>query len=284
MSTVRQVGDDLKALRAAVVGASGGIGSAVVAELAGRGARVLATGRDADRLSALVASGATTLVLDVDDPQAPIGLAAAARERLGGLDALIVAVGAIGPIGPTRSVDPHGVLENLRRGPVAALGLVQACADLLDASPNASVTLFSGGGATDAFPRYTAYALEKTAIVRLVENLAAEEPRWRVNAVAPGFVATDIHDATLAAGADAVGDAYFAETQRRLDGEAVPASHAAELCAFLASDAAAGISGRLISAVWDPWREPAGQEALRSSRSFGRLRRIDGQWFAEAGG
>jgi 3-oxoacyl-[acyl-carrier protein] reductase len=277
------VDQELAGARVAVIGASGGIGTAVVEEIAGRGARVLATGRDVSRLRR-VESLAEILVLDVDDPGAPEALADAARRGLGGLDALIIAVGAIGPIGPTRSVDPEEVLENLRRGPVAAIRLVQACADLLDESANASVTLFSGGGATDAFPRYTAYALEKTAIVRLVENLAAEEPGWRVNAIAPGFVATGIHEATLAAGSEAVGRAYFDETQRRLAGEGVPASHAAELSAFLVSDSAVGISGRLISAVWDPWREPAGQEDLRTSASYGRLRRIDGHWFTEADG
>lgn len=143
------------------------------------------------------------------------------------------------------------------------------------------MTLFSGGGATDAFPRYTGYALEKTAIVRLVENLAVEEPRWRVNAIAPGFVATGIHQATLEVGVAGAGYDYFAETERRLAGAAVPPTHAAELAAFLASAEAAGISGRLISAVWDPWREAAGRARLRTSSSFGRLRRIDGQFYDE---
>lgn len=273
--------DALEGVRAAVVGATGGIGSAVVAELVDRGAVVLATGRDEQRLAALAGDRVRVLQLDVGTVDAGKALVGAASEMLGGLDALIIAVGAIGPIGPTRSVDPEQVLENLRLGPVAALRLIQGCSALLDASHSPSVTLFSGGGATDAFPRYTAYALEKTAIVRLVENLAVEEPAWRVNAVAPGFVATAIHDATIEAGVDAVGEAYFGETERRLDGAAVPPTHAAELCAFLASREAEGISGRLISAVWDPWREPEGRELLRTGAAYGRLRRIDGQWFDE---
>lgn len=270
---------DLERIRAVVVGASGGIGTAIVGELLARGAAVLATGRDETRLHALAGERCDVLRLDVGDPDAAGALAATAKRRLGGIDALIIATGAIGPIGPTRSVDPDRVLENLRLGPVAALRIIQACVAQLDASPSASITLFSGGGATDAFPRYTAYALEKTAIVRLVENLAAEEPRWRVNAVAPGFVATGIHDATIEAGADAVGEEYFDETERRLGGAAVPPTHAAELCAFLASPEAEGISGRLISAVWDPWRDPDGARMLRSSPVFGRLRRIDEQFF-----
>jgi NAD(P)-dependent dehydrogenase (short-subunit alcohol dehydrogenase family) len=271
---------DLAGTRAAVVGATGGIGKAVVREFAGRGAAVLAVGRSGERL-ATVEGAAHTLMLDVGDSDSGERLAAELARQLGGVDALVIAVGAIGPIGPTRSVDPDAVLESFRLGPVAALRLVQACAPVLDESLSPSVTLFSGGGATDSFPRYTAYALEKTAIVRLVENLAVEEPEWRVNAVSPGFVATEIHAATLAAGENAVGAGYFEETQRRLAGAAVPPTHAAELCAFLASPASAGISGRVISAVWDPWREAVGQERLRSAGSYGRLRRIDDQWYAE---
>jgi 3-oxoacyl-[acyl-carrier protein] reductase len=270
---------DLVGRRVAVVGATGGIGTAVVEELLQRGATVLAAGRDLGQLEKLRRGVIIPVVLDVGRSDSGDELAAAAAEHMGGLDALINAVGSIGPIGPTRSIDPEAMLENFRLGPIAALRLIQSCADFLDASHTPSVVVFSGGGATDVFPRYSSYALEKTAMVRLVENLAAEEPRWKVNAVAPGFVATSIHDATLAAGSELVGDDYFAKTEEGLAGKAVSASHAAELCAFLVSAASDGISGRLISAVWDPWRDASPDSALRRSGSYGRLRRIDDQWF-----
>src|SRR5439155_2411355 len=139
-------------------------------------------------------------------------LRAAADEKFGGaLDGLVVATGSVEPIGPTRSVDLEQVERALREQPVAAIALVQACAGLLDAGDSPSIVLFSGGGATGPLPRYTAYAFAKVAIVRLVENLALEEPGWKVNAVAPGFVATGIHEATLAAGAELAGP-YHDET------------------------------------------------------------------------
>jgi NAD(P)-dependent dehydrogenase (short-subunit alcohol dehydrogenase family) len=272
---------DLSGCRVAVVGGTGGIGEAIVHELACRGASVLATGRDHNRVEALRGERITPLVLELGHDDAGEALATGVMRELGGLDVLVNAAGAIGPIGPTRGIDPDGMLESLRLGPVAALRLIQACAPMLDASEAPSVVVFSGGGATGVFPRYSAYALEKTAMVRLVENLAAEEPNWKVNAIAPGFVATGIHDATIDAGSDRVGDAYFAETLDRLEGTAVPPTHAAELCAFLASHESCGISGRLISAVWDSWREASDDSELRRSSSFGRLRRIDGQWFRE---
>ena len=231
----------------------------MVDELQRQGASVLATGRDA---------------LDLADAKAPAELREAADEKFGGaLDGLVVATGSVKPIGPTRSVDLAEVERALREQPVAALGLVQACAGLLDAGDSPSIVLFSGGGATSPLPRYTAYALAKVAIVRLVENLALEEPGWKVNAVAPGFVATGIHEATLAAGAELAGP-YHDETVRRLD-EAVPPEEAAALVAFLLGEESEGITGRLISAVWDDWREESVRALLREHPSYGRLRRVD---------
>ncbi len=56
---------------------------------------------------------------------------------------------------------------------------------------------FSGGGGTSPLPRYDAYAASKAGVVRLTENLAVGG-EIEINAVAPGFVATRMHDETLA--------------------------------------------------------------------------------------
>lgn len=268
--------------RIIVVGGTGGIGAAVVAALTARGDDVLATGRDAARLAALAATGAGAVPLDLRDPGAGEALAGVAAARgWGSLDGLVLAAGGLGPIGPTRSVDPEAIGATFGEHVVGPLRIVQALAPLLDAAPSPSVVLFSGGGATGAFPRYSAYALAKVATVRLVENLAAEEPAWRVNCVAPGFVATGIHDATLAADPAAVGP-YYEETERRLR-DATPPEVAAGLVAFLLSDDARGVTGRLISAPWDPWADEQSRGVLRGTSDFGRLRRIDEQRYHDAG-
>jgi 3-oxoacyl-[acyl-carrier protein] reductase len=265
-----------------VVGATGGLGGAIVDRLLARGDRVLATGRDPERLAAARARGALSHPLDLGDPRCGADLAAAVRSELGSrLDGLVMAAGGLGPIGPTRSIDPDLLAATVAEHVVGALRVIQACAPLLDASVSPSLVMFSGGGATGAFPRYSAYALAKVATVRLAENLAEEEPAWRVNCVAPGFVATGIHAATLATDPAAVGP-YFEETTRRLR-DATPPEVGAELVAFLLSDASAGITGRLISAVWDPWRDEEGRTVLRGASDFGRLRRIDAQRFHDLG-
>jgi NAD(P)-dependent dehydrogenase (short-subunit alcohol dehydrogenase family) len=270
------------AQRIAVVGGTGGIGAAVVDALLARGDRVLATGRSPDRLEALDARGAVARRLDLGDRGCGAALAGAVRADLGEtLDGLVLVAGRLEPVGATRSVDLGAVATTLDQHVLGALRIVQGCAPLLDAARSPSVVLFSGGGATGPFPRYSAYALAKVATVRLAENLAVEEPGWRVNAVAPGFVATGMHETTLALPRDAVGP-YRDETERRL-ADATPPEVAAALVAFLLSDEAAGISGRLISAVWDPWRDEVARAVLRGPDDFGRLRRIDAQRFRDVG-
>ncbi len=266
-----------------MVGGTGGLGTAIVSALLARGDRVLATGRDPARLEALAERGATSLPLDLGDRDCGAQLAAAAREALGGsLDGLVLAAGRLAPVGPTRLVNLDALASTLDEHLVGALRVIQACAPLLDAAPAPSVVLFSGGGATAAFPRFTAYALAKVATVRLVENLAEEEPGWRVNAVAPGFVATGIHAATLSQDRATVGP-YYDETEERLKGGATAPGVAAGLVAHLLSDESAGVTGRLISAVWDPWADPEGSAVLRGAGDFGRLRRIDGQRYHDLG-
>ena len=80
-----------------------------------------------------------------------------------------------------------------------------------------AVVTFAGGGATSPQPRYDAYATSKAAVVRLTENLGLElsERGVRVNAVSPGFIATDIHAATLEGGSAAARRARRGTPARR---------------------------------------------------------------------
>ncbi len=265
----------MSAQRVLVVGASGVIGGAVAGDLLDAGARVVATARSPERLTGLSARGAVVERFDLSDPRGADALAGVVDRRLdGALDGLVVAAGGYGPIGPTRSVDLEALARALDENVLGVLRLVQAMAPRLDAGRSPSVVLLSGGGATGPLPRYTAYALSKVATVRLAENLAAEEPGWKVNAVAPGFVASEIHTATLSAGPALAGDMYE-RTRRDLE-QAVAPEVPAGLVRFLLGPESDGISGRLLSAPWDPWREP-GAAATLGTGDFGRLRRVDGQ-------
>ena len=70
-------------------------------------------------------------------------------------------------------------------------------------------------------------------------------------------------------------------TKAKLDSGGDDPRKAAELAVFLASPQAEGIQGRLISAIFDDWRNPETHAALRASRDLYMLRRIDDFMFQE---
>lgn len=270
--------------RVVITGAAGGIGRAVAAELAGRGTRLVLVGRRPAPLQELAAGlpggPHEALPLDVTD-EAGWRRAADRWRREGPIHGLVTAAALLGPIGPAGSWPVEEFRRTLEVNVVGTLLPVTALLEQMEAGRGAVVT-YSGGGATGPFPRYDAYAASKAAVVRLTENLAGDLAGRgvRINAVAPGFVVTDMHRATLAAGPDRAGPGYFERTERAVSaGAADPPGPAARLTAFLLSDDAAGITGRLISARWDPWSDPAFRDRLRSEPDLATIRRIDEQFF-----
>ncbi|MEX0892395.1 MAG: SDR family oxidoreductase [Gemmatimonadota bacterium] len=211
---------------------------------------------------------------DVAAPGAMDAAVAATRARFGRLDGLVHAAAIIGPIGPALEVDPAAWLEAVRVDLHGTFLAARAAAAGMDAA-GGSIVLFSGGGGTSPFPNYTAYAAAKAGVVRLAETLAMEwAPRGiRVNSLAPGFVATAMHQATLQAG-ERAGAAYLERTRAELAAGGVPPVLAAQAAAFLLSDEAAGITGRLLAAPWDAWADwPSHADRIAGSDLF-TLRRI----------
>jgi 3-oxoacyl-[acyl-carrier protein] reductase len=141
----------------------------------------------------------------------------------------------------------------------------------------------SGGGAVSPFPRFSAYSTSKAAVVRLTETIAEEVREFgiRVNAIAPGAVNTRMLAQVLDAGEQAVGKEFYAGALRQKAEGGTPPTEAARLALFLASDEAAGITGRLISAVWDDWKSLPGRVSELDGSALFTLRRIDGRQFTE---
>ncbi len=273
-----------------VTGGSMGIGLECARACLTAGARVMIAARGtsalADAERELTANGTgeaiatygireaiATTSTDVGDPAAVDALFAAFEGRFGRCDGVIHAAGVYGPIGPITEIDPAAWWDALRINLFGTLLVARAAARCMRASGGGRIVLFSGGGAATPFPNYTAYATSKVGVVRFTETIAQElAPEIEVNCVAPGFVATRLHEQTLQA-AESAG-AFLEKTRAELARGGVPAGVGAAAAAFLVSDAAKGITGKFVAAPYDGYREwPQHLEELRDTDIF-TLRRI----------
>ncbi|HSJ24053.1 MAG TPA: SDR family oxidoreductase [Longimicrobiales bacterium] len=242
-----------------VTGGSMGIGYACAEAVLSAGARVVIAARGETALrdagAALADRHGVDRVLvqrcDVSREAEVAALFDAASGRFGPVYGVIHAAAVIGPIGPLADAEPEEWFEAVRIDLFGSFLILREAARRMREGGGRIVVL-SGGGATSAFPRYSAYAASKAGVVRLVETAARElEPFGiAVNALAPGFVATRMHDATLAAG-DRAGADYLARTRQELAEGGVAPEVAAGAAVFLLSDASEGITGRLHAAPWD---------------------------------
>ncbi|MEA2339161.1 MAG: hypothetical protein QOE82_3168, partial [Thermoanaerobaculia bacterium] len=119
------------------------------------------------------------------------------------------------------------------------------------------IVQLSGGGATNPLPHISAYAASKAAVVRFAETLAEElrDANVDVNAIAPGALNTRLLDEVLAAGPEKVGAAFYDRSLKQKDEGGAPLERGAALAVFLGSALSDGITGKLLSALWDPWEE-----------------------------
>jgi NAD(P)-dependent dehydrogenase (short-subunit alcohol dehydrogenase family) len=271
--------------RAAIVtGGSHGLGLEIARAYLAAGARVLVCARDATALgrarteleSAADPASIETVAADVSEPDHVAALVAQALDRFSRVDVLVNNAGVYGPKGQIEDVVwdewEHAIRVNL-------LGSVLCCRAVLPhfrANGYGKIVQLSGGGATSPLPRLSAYAASKAAVVRFAETLA-EELRGTgidVNAIAPGALNTRLLEEVLEAGPERVGDAFYERALEQQAAGGTPLELPARLALFLASAESDGITGKLISAPWDPWEAFASHaEDLRGTDVY-TLRRI----------
>ena len=181
------------ARRVLVIGAAGGIGSALVRRLAGSGARVLLAGRDATRLETLAAElGMPWATVEATDPDAIDLLADRAVAELGGLDGLVNCAGSI-LIKPAHSTTTADWQATIATNLTSSFGCVRAAGRVMKGE-GGSVVLVSSAAARVGLANHEAIAAAKAGIIGLVLSAAATYARQklRFNAIAPGLVRTPL--------------------------------------------------------------------------------------------
>lgn len=170
---------ELAGARIAVLGASGALGSRIARELAARGARLLLVGRDDAALAALGLDAERLVVADVAEGGAGDAVAGAARERLGGLDGLVNAVGVVA-FGPLVDTDDAVLEELFLTNVVGPLAVLRRVLPLLQESKGVVVNL-SAVVAERPLPGMVAYSATKAALTAADAALRPELRRSGVH-------------------------------------------------------------------------------------------------------
>ena len=271
---------------AVITGASLGLGRAIAEAYVREGAHVVLMARGeaalktaADALIAMRTSPRQRIVTvqgDVGRADDIARLRAAAEGALPFVDVLVNNAGVYGPMGRLEDVDWPAWVDAITIDLVGTAAVCRAFIPLFRARRKGKIINLSGGGASAPLPRFSAYAAAKAAVVRLTETLAHElaDAGVDVNAIAPGALNTRLLDEVLAAGPEQVGPDFHARALKQREDGGVPLERGAELAVFLGSSESDGITGRLISAVWDDWRALPERRAELTATDVFTLRRI----------
>jgi len=283
METRNLSGCELEGKAVIVTGGSRGIGKAVAEAFLKRGARVAIAARKENEIEAAARELRKTgdvigVRADISDSKDVGRLFAAAVDKFGSVDILVNCAGIQEPIGGFKDVNFDDWVENVH---VNLIGTAMCCKAVLPSmieKKAGKIINFSGGGAGYSRPNFSAYAVSKAGVVRFTEILADElrDYHIQVNSVAPGMIETKMLNGILEAGPEKSGQDFEQVLQRAGKGfDSI--ENAVDLVCWLASENSNWLSGKLISAVWDPWREWKKNAPADRDDDLYSLRRIDGR-------
>ncbi len=268
--------------RAIVTGAGSGLGAAIAQRFAAEGAALVLAGRRREALETVAgaikeAAPKAVIVCPTDLAREDdiARLIETTASALGGIDILVNSAGVNGPFGTVDAVDWPAWRAAFEVNFFGAVNLCRLSLPHLRRARRGKIVLISGGGATAPLPKITAYGAAKAALVRYAESLALEVgDAIDVNCVAPGAMKTQLTDEYLEKGRGVLPADFLARIEKLLAEGGTPPERAADLVVYLASPQSDGLSGKLISAVWDPWPfDDAKRKALMAGEAY-TLRRV----------
>ncbi|MBF9223064.1 SDR family NAD(P)-dependent oxidoreductase [Hymenobacter ruricola] len=228
---------------ALITGGGTGIGLEIARCMAQAGATVVITGRREAVLQEAVADlgeSAEYLVNDITDLGSIEGLVAEIEATYGALDILVNNAG-INLKKPALEVTDEEFSRILHTNLHSVFALTRACATRMVARKKGVILMISSMAAYYGIDRVVAYAASKSAVEGMVKVLASEFSchNVRVNAIAPGFIETEMSRTAMNSDPDRR-DRAMRRTPMGSFGQPEDIGHAA---VFLASDAARYITG-----------------------------------------
>lgn len=244
----------LSGRHALVTGGNRGIGRAIAASLVAAGARVSILGRSRAELDAVVAAGTAhgAVTADVTDAAGMLEAVGAAADAFGPVELLIANAGAA-LSRPFLKTDADDFLTMFD---VNVLGVVHAAQAVLPGMKEAGfgrIVAIASTAALKGYPYVGAYCAAKHAVLGLVRSLALETATAgvTVNAICPGFTATDLVASSIDRIVEKTGrtrDQALGElTRHNPQGRLVDPAEVADAVVWLCGDTARSVTGQAIA-------------------------------------
>lgn len=231
---------------ALITGASRGLGAAIARAYAEAGADVALCARNADLLEGVAAEcrahgrRATVIAADLSDLKAAGGIVDRAAAELGKIDIVLNNAGVNPIYKPTLDTTLEEWQQILGMDLTAPFLISQAAARHMMPNGGGAIIQMASVSGLLASPRMVTYSAAKAALLSITRTLGAEWARYgiRVNAIAPGYIATDLTSGMLA-------NPKYSEGIRTATplGRVGTPEEIAGVAVFLASDAASFVTG-----------------------------------------
>jgi NAD(P)-dependent dehydrogenase (short-subunit alcohol dehydrogenase family) len=261
---------------AIVTGGGYGIGREIAQSLARMGAAVSIVGRSQSRLDETMASievaGGRAMVFsaDVANKSAVQRVVAETESKFGPVDILVSNAGLDGPFGPLWLNDTDAWRRTLDTNLFGSVVVAQSVLPGMVQRRKGHIVFVGSGGGLWPIPFDTGYSVTKAGIIRLAETLAleAEEYNVRCFVIHPGVVHTGMSDSVMDS---PDGKRWLPKYDVALERGKTPIEWASQLCNFLVSGQADGLSGCFVS-VNDDYRDMASRAKQIQEQDLYKLR------------
>ena len=265
-----------------VTGGTEGLGSRIVEELNVRGIACLVVARSAG--SSTVSAHQKISVNrffqgDICDLDFLDNLASELTESRIQLIGVVHCAATLGEITGIENLSTESWVETINTNLTGTFNVLKFSVSIFRRQGFGNFVALSGGGATDPRPKMLAYAASKTAVVRLVESVACDNDQTGLtfNCVSPGVLPTRMNLEALEKGVGILSEDYLAKVASVFtspDTISLSFKEPVELIVRLIMGEYPKVTGRLISAVWDEWRDLTAIISQSDNHELFTLRRV----------
>jgi len=277
----------LTGVNAIVTGGTKGIGFNIARSLLQNNASVIICSRSNQEIdtavSQLMSSGHIYGIrADVSSISDCRRLVKFALKKVKTINVLINNAGIYGPIGLIEKLDLSMWLKTIKVNLMGTVNCSSLVTPLMKAQKQGKIINFCGAGvgSQNTMPRFTAYYTSKFAIAGFTQVLSDEVSPFgiQVNAVSPGGVNTGLTDYLISQGKENVGEIEYERAVNQKKNGGVSPKLITDLVTFLSGPDSNHLTGRILSAKWDPPTTLSGEKSVNQYK----LCRIDNQIFHES--